>query len=256
MKNTGAGILTVLIVSFLLNGCARTSLCQSKTSPKDFSWWGKSGAQPSPVKDASRGGEWWWPDKPSKGKENTAWGNRGYVYLKMSPEKPSGKIGAIKKGTESEKPRGKIGAIKKEVRSAGKEVEKSESISAAETSKESASALIQSREESELQEVFFKFDSAMLTRKAKEAVRKNVGILKANPALKVTLEGYASPEGPSAYNLRLSEKRATSVKDYLISKEGISADRLTIKSCGELAAETGSYWRSRKVRFVRFIISE
>jgi len=224
MKKSLTGLLIILVTAFFVSGCARTSASYLKGQQKDLSWWGKSGARPSPVKDASRGGEWWWPDKPSKGKENTAWGNRGYVYLNTSPEKPRGEIGAIKKGAKA--------------------------------GKEGVSAPIQARAEIELQEVFFKFDSATLTRAAKETLKKNAEFLKANPALKITLEGYASPEGPSTYNLRLSEKRANSVKDYPINKEGLSANRLTVKPCGEMTAETGSYWRFRKVRFVRFIISK
>lgn len=219
MKRSLNGLWLILVTAFLLAGCARTSLSTVETSGKDFGWWGKSGAQPSPVKDVSRGGKWWWPKTPPKGKEDTAWGNRGYVYLKTPLDKPV---------TKKEKPAGKKGS----------------------------STLIQSREELEFQEVFFNFDSAKLTRKAQESIRKNVEVLKTNPALKITLEGYASPEGSAAYNLRLSEKRANSVKDYLIKKEGINADRVTIKPCGELVAESGSYWRSRKVRFVRFIISK
>ncbi|HJU09496.1 MAG TPA: OmpA family protein [Candidatus Binataceae bacterium] len=49
--------------------------------------------------------------------------------------------------------------------------------------------------------------------------------LKENPGVKVDVNGYTDAVGSAAYNLRLSQKRAEAVADYL-EKDGISADRL------------------------------
>ena len=47
------------------------------------------------------------------------------------------------------------------------------------------------------------------------------------------IEGYTSADGDEDYNEKLSEKRAQAVRSYLI-KLGISADRLEVKSFGEV----------------------
>ncbi len=56
--------------------------------------------------------------------------------------------------------------------------------------------------------------------------------MKNNPSAKVEIRGYASPEGPADLNQRLSEARATAVKNALVKKYKIAADRLTTKGMG------------------------
>lgn len=49
----------------------------------------------------------------------------------------------------------------------------------------------------------------------------------------VTVEGHTDSQGADAYNQTLSQSRAESVKQVLITKFGISADRITAKGLGE-----------------------
>ena len=49
---------------------------------------------------------------------------------------------------------------------------------------------------------------------------------------KVKVQGYASPEGKAEFNQKLSEKRAQVVKDTLVKKYKIAADRITIEGLG------------------------
>lgn len=56
--------------------------------------------------------------------------------------------------------------------------------------------------------------------------------LKNHPNSKVTIKGYASPEGNAEWNKALSEKRANAVKDMLVKKYDINADRLTAVGLG------------------------
>ncbi len=56
--------------------------------------------------------------------------------------------------------------------------------------------------------------------------------MKNNKDAKVEIKGYASPEGSAELNQKLSEKRAEAVKNILVKKYKISADRLTTKGCG------------------------
>ena len=58
------------------------------------------------------------------------------------------------------------------------------------------------------------------------------GLLDKYQSANIIIEGHASSDGSETYNMRLSEKRAASVKTYLESK-GINSDRLSTKSYGE-----------------------
>jgi outer membrane protein OmpA-like peptidoglycan-associated protein len=50
-------------------------------------------------------------------------------------------------------------------------------------------------------------------------------ILKADPSLKLTIEGHSSKDGSDEFNMKLSQARADEVKKYLLSK-GIDAARI------------------------------
>jgi OmpA-OmpF porin, OOP family len=58
-----------------------------------------------------------------------------------------------------------------------------------------------------------------------------VKILNENPSINVLIEGHTSAEGSLSYNMKLSEDRANTVKNYLLSK-GIAEPRLTAKGFG------------------------
>ncbi len=53
------------------------------------------------------------------------------------------------------------------------------------------------------------------------------------PGTKAVIEGHTDSVGSAAYNLKLSQRRAASVRDYLIQNFNISPDRLTAKGFGE-----------------------
>lgn len=57
-------------------------------------------------------------------------------------------------------------------------------------------------------------------------------VLQDNPDIRVTIEGHCDAIGSDAYNERLSERRASSVKRYLVSR-GISGSRLETVGYGE-----------------------
>ena len=58
-----------------------------------------------------------------------------------------------------------------------------------------------------------------------------VSVLKANPSLKLQIEGHTDSRASVEYNQKLSENRAKAVKDYFV-KRGIKAGRLTTKGYG------------------------
>jgi OOP family OmpA-OmpF porin len=81
-------------------------------------------------------------------------------------------------------------------------------------------------------DVHFDFDRSLLRPDALQVLDGAVTALNANPALRIEIEGHTCNIGTAEYNLALSERRATSVRDYLISR-GISADRLRTVAYGE-----------------------
>jgi outer membrane protein OmpA-like peptidoglycan-associated protein len=83
-----------------------------------------------------------------------------------------------------------------------------------------------------LEDIHFDFDKATLTKEAKEILARDIKTLKENPGIRVQIEGHTCAHGPEDYNMKLGERRANGVKEYL-SKQGIAADRMTTISYGE-----------------------
>lgn len=81
-------------------------------------------------------------------------------------------------------------------------------------------------------QVFFEVSSTKLSTEALNTLSSVVDILTKYPTLAVNISGYASPEGNTAYNNRLSQRRAQAVKDYLVGKN-IEANRLNVIQQGE-----------------------
>ena len=88
--------------------------------------------------------------------------------------------------------------------------------------------------------VFFNYDSSELDSDAQELLQDQVAWLKQHSNVSVIIEGHCDERGTREYNLALGEKRAQSVKNYLISL-GISSERVATISYGkERPAVVGS----------------
>lgn len=88
--------------------------------------------------------------------------------------------------------------------------------------------------------VFFGYDKYDLTAEARATIEKQAQWLKTYPNLNVSVEGHCDERGTREYNLALGEKRANSIKNYLVSL-GVEASRLQTISYGkERPAVTGS----------------
>jgi len=83
-----------------------------------------------------------------------------------------------------------------------------------------------------LEDVRFENNSAELTSGSTEQLDKAVAAMKEYPHIRVEVQAHSDSSGAASYNQALSEKRAGSVRDYMVSK-GIAADRLTAKGYGE-----------------------
>jgi len=83
-----------------------------------------------------------------------------------------------------------------------------------------------------LQTIHFGYDSYTLDDANKAQLNANAQILKDKPTIKTQVEGHCDARGGIQYNLALGEKRANSVKKFLID-QGIAADRLSVISFGK-----------------------
>jgi OmpA-OmpF porin, OOP family len=83
-----------------------------------------------------------------------------------------------------------------------------------------------------LGDVLFDLDRDVLKPAGKVEVDKVVAMLKANPGTSIVIEGHTCDLGSNAYNMDLSQRRAQTVRNYLVS-QGIDGSRLTTRAYGE-----------------------
>lgn len=83
-----------------------------------------------------------------------------------------------------------------------------------------------------LKGVNFEIDSDRLRPDAKAILDTLVETLKSQPGMKVEIAGHTDSTGSEAYNLKLSDRRAASVRQYLVD-HGIPADQVSSKGYGE-----------------------
>lgn len=83
-----------------------------------------------------------------------------------------------------------------------------------------------------LDHVLFDFDKTAIKPDGAKILDRLVAFLKENPDKKVDLEGHTDWIGTEKYNQGLSERRAASVRNYLV-KKGIDANRLITRGFGE-----------------------
>ncbi|MEO5931192.1 MAG: OmpA family protein [Candidatus Kapaibacterium sp.] len=79
--------------------------------------------------------------------------------------------------------------------------------------------------------IFFDYDKATLKPNSFPELKKLIGMMKADPALKVEIRGHTDNQGNDDYNTRLSGNRARSVQEYLI-RNGIDAGRVAARGYG------------------------
>jgi outer membrane protein OmpA-like peptidoglycan-associated protein len=81
-------------------------------------------------------------------------------------------------------------------------------------------------------QVYFDFDKSNLTPEAHQIVASAAAQLQSDPALRVTLVGKADRSGTDPYNMRLSERRAETVRAEL-AKDGVAANHIAVRWVGE-----------------------
>ena len=103
--------------------------------------------------------------------------------------------------------------------------------------------------------VFFDFDRSTLTPRAMDIVKEAAGVAKAGQNARVTCTGHTDTAGPANYNMALSLRRASAVKDALV-REGVSAAAISVVGKGEttLLVQTKDGVREPQNRRVEIVI--
>jgi peptidoglycan-associated lipoprotein len=102
--------------------------------------------------------------------------------------------------------------------------------------------------------IHFSFDSALLSDQAQQILNHKADYLRTNSGVTVTVEGHCDERGTDAYNIALGERRAESVKNFLVDL-GISTNRLNTVSYGEerpiaMGQDEASWAKNRRAQFV------
>jgi peptidoglycan-associated lipoprotein len=114
--------------------------------------------------------------------------------------------------------------------------------------------LEQLNSERPLDDVYFDLDESAIRADARTALQKDADWLKRWTSTQIAIEGHCDSRGSAEYNLGLGSRRATAVKDYLVSL-GVPAARVTIVSKGKeqpfCSQEAESCWsQNRRGHFV------
>lgn len=82
-------------------------------------------------------------------------------------------------------------------------------------------------------DVLFDFDKHELKPEAFVSLGKVAEVLRASPDAPVSIEGHTDGKGTDAYNQPLSERRAQSVRAWLVEHGGVSGAKITAKGWGK-----------------------
>jgi outer membrane protein OmpA-like peptidoglycan-associated protein len=82
-------------------------------------------------------------------------------------------------------------------------------------------------------DVLFDFDKADIRAAAEPVLTGVAAVLIQHPDAAVTIAGYTDAKGSDSYNLALSERRAASVKAWLVANGGVNGANLTTEGLGE-----------------------
>ncbi len=83
-----------------------------------------------------------------------------------------------------------------------------------------------------LRDVFFGYDSWVISEEGRQSLSHDAEWMKSNPNALIKVEGHCDERGTVAYNFVLGEKRAKAARNYLVEL-GVAANRLSVVSYGK-----------------------
>jgi outer membrane protein OmpA-like peptidoglycan-associated protein len=166
--------------------------------PEDMSWWGNTGATPDPYPDATRSGSWWYPEQPESDVDDSQlYGNRGIVYHIYQKAEPAPAPVVPEPAAPPAQP------------------------TAPQRSVPIPSSFL------------FDFDKSDIKPEGRQVLDNQILTeLQKYPGDRLVVKGHTCSVGEEAYNMGLGQRRADSVKKYLVNA-GIAADRIDTTSLGE-----------------------
>jgi len=106
----------------------------------------------------------------------------------------------------------------------------------------------------DLQRIHFDTDKWNIREDARDILKANAEVLKANPGVKIVVEGHCDERNTVEYNLALGERRAVAAKDYLV-RLGVDGAQVNTISYGEerpaaFGHDESSWWQNRRAEFI------
>lgn len=104
-----------------------------------------------------------------------------------------------------------------------------------------------------LADIYFDYDKHAITPAAARILRNNAAWFRANPGVRVRVEGYCDERGTGKYNVRLGQQRAEAAKNFLV-KLGVNRRLLEVSTYGSDKPDPSDHnlqaWaKNRKVHF-------
>ncbi|KOS07303.1 cell envelope biogenesis protein OmpA [Flavobacterium akiainvivens] len=108
-----------------------------------------------------------------------------------------------------------------------------------------------------LKDIYFDFDKSNITQKAAEELDKLVQLMKSKPNLVIMVKAHTDTKGSAEYNMRLSNERAISAVQYVLSN-GIAKERISGQGYGKseprIVCEPCTAEQDAENRRIEFII--
>lgn len=104
--------------------------------------------------------------------------------------------------------------------------------------------------------IYFDFDESAIRNDQMDTLDGVVTALRSTPEDRLILEGHCDERGTVEYNLLLGERRANTVKSFLVSTGQIQSNRLQVLSKGEeepavMGNDESAWSQNRRVEFIR-----
>ena len=116
-----------------------------------------------------------------------------------------------------------------------------------------ADGIVMNRERFINQDIFFEFDSSVLSAEAQAILKAKAEWMNRNPQLSIIIEGHCDNRGTTEYNLALGERRAEGVKRFM-QDLGVAESRIRTISYGEerpldLGNDEAAWAKNRRAHF-------